>query len=107
MTPEPYPEIRAAVAKLCAKGPGDDWPKLDRDMPCPQAFVDALTSTGWLAVLIPEDHGCARLPLSAAAAVLKEMQRAGCNRGARPAHSTSNASSAKPACSKSRQYRPT
>ena len=51
MTPEPYPEIRAAVAKLCAKVPGDDWPKLDRDMPCPQAFVDALTSTSWLAVL--------------------------------------------------------
>ena len=52
-TVETYPEIREAVAKLCAKFPGDYWRKLDRDMAYPQAFVDALTEAGWLSVLIP------------------------------------------------------
>jgi len=79
---ETYPEIREAVAKLCAKFPGEYWRKLDRDMAYPQAFVDALTEAGWLAVLIPEEYGGAGLQLSAAAAVLEEMQRAGCNGGA-------------------------
>lgn len=79
---EKYPEIRDAVAKLCAKFPGEYWRKLDRDMTYPQDFVDALTEAGWLSVLIPEEFGGAGLPLSAAAAVLEEMQRAGCNGGA-------------------------
>lgn len=79
---ETYSEIRAAVAKLCAKFPGEYWRKLDRDMAYPQAFVDALTEAGWLSVLIPEEYGGAGLSLSAAAAVLEEMQRAGCNGGA-------------------------
>lgn len=80
--PETYPEIRDAVAKLCARFPGSYWRALDRDMAYPQAFVDALTEAGWLSVLIPEAYGGSGLPLSAAAAVLQEMQRAGCNGGA-------------------------
>jgi alkylation response protein AidB-like acyl-CoA dehydrogenase len=79
---ETYPEIREAVAKLCARFPGEYWRKLDRTMAYPQEFVDALTKAGWLSVLIPEGYGGAGLPLSAAAAVLEEMQRAGCNGGA-------------------------
>lgn len=79
---ETYQDIREAVAKLCARFPGDYWRKLDREMAYPQAFVDALTEAGWLSVLIPEEYGGAGLPLSAAAAVLEEMQRAGCNGGA-------------------------
>lgn len=79
---ETYPEIREAVAKLCARFPGDYWRKLDREMAYPQEFVDALTEAGWLSVLIPEEYGGSGLPLSAAAAVLEEMQRAGCNGGA-------------------------
>ena len=82
MTQESHPEIREAVQKLCAKFPGEYWRKLDRDMAYPQAFVDALTEAGWLSALIPEEHGGAGLPLSAAAAVLEEVQRAGCNGGA-------------------------
>ena len=82
MTQESHPEIREAVQKLCEKFPGEYWRKLDRDMAYPQAFVDALTEAGWLSALIPEEHGGAGLPLSAAAAVLEEVQRAGCNGGA-------------------------
>jgi alkylation response protein AidB-like acyl-CoA dehydrogenase len=80
--PETYPEIREAVAKLCARFPGDYWRGLDREMAYPTAFVEALTEAGWLSVLVPEAYGGGGLPLSAAAAVLEEMQRAGCNGGA-------------------------
>jgi len=77
-----YPEIRGAVAKLCARFPGEYWRDLDRRMAYPTEFVNALTEAGWLSILIPEEYGGSGLPLSAAAAVLEEIQRAGCNGGA-------------------------
>jgi alkylation response protein AidB-like acyl-CoA dehydrogenase len=77
-----YPEIREAVRKLCERFPGEYWRGLDREMAYPGAFVDALTQDGYLAVLIPEEYGGSGLPLSAAAAILEEVQRAGCNGGA-------------------------
>jgi acyl-CoA dehydrogenase len=80
MTHEPdYPEIREAVRKLCEQFPGEYWRKLDREMAYPTEFVAALTRSGFLAVLIPESYGGAGLTLSAAAAILEEIQRAGCN----------------------------
>jgi acyl-CoA dehydrogenase len=76
-----HADIRDAVAKLCAQFPGEYWRKLDREMAYPSAFVDALTQAGYLSVLIPEEYGGAGLKLSAAAAILEEIQRAGCNGG--------------------------
>jgi alkylation response protein AidB-like acyl-CoA dehydrogenase len=77
-----YSDIREAIAKLCARFPGEYWRSLDREMRYPKEFVDALTQAGWLSILIPEDYGGSGLPLSAAAAALEEIQRAGCNGGA-------------------------
>ncbi|MDB5673818.1 MAG: acyl-CoA dehydrogenase, partial [Sphingomonas bacterium] len=74
-----WPEIREEVAKLCEQFPGDYWRALDRDMAYPAAFVKALGDAGYLAALIPEEYGGSGLPLSAAAAVLEEVQRSGCN----------------------------
>ncbi|MDH2312106.1 acyl-CoA dehydrogenase family protein [Methylobacterium brachiatum] len=79
---EAYTAIREAVAKLCAGFPGPYWRALDREMAYPTAFVNALTESGYLSVLIPEEYGGSGLPLSAAAAILEEVQRAGCNGGA-------------------------
>src|SRR5712672_3267206 len=76
-----HADIRDAVAKLCAQFPGEYWRKLDREMAYPSAFVDALTEAGYLSVLIPEEYGGAGLKLSAAAAILEDIQRAGCNGG--------------------------
>src|ERR1700716_2525205 len=76
-----FADIRDAVAKLCAQFPGEYWRKLDREMAYPKAFVDARTEAGYLSVLIPEEYGGAGLKLSAAAAILEEIQRAGCNGG--------------------------
>ena len=81
-SPDLYSETREAVAKLCARFPGAYWRALDREMAYPTEFVNALTAAGWLSILIPEEYGGSGLPLSAAAAVLEEMQRAGCNSGA-------------------------
>ncbi|MBS7739806.1 MULTISPECIES: acyl-CoA dehydrogenase family protein [unclassified Chelatococcus] len=72
-------EIRGAVRKLCEQFPGEYWRKLDREDAYPQAFVQELAEAGYLSVLIPEAYGGAGLPLSAAAAILEEIQRAGCN----------------------------
>src|SRR6195952_633870 len=77
-----YGDVRDAFGKLCQRFPGEYWRSLDRDMVYPQEFVSALTEAGWLSVLVPEEYGGAGLPLSAAAAVLEEIQRAGCNGGA-------------------------
>ena len=77
-----HPEIRESVRKLCAEFPGEYWRTLDRTMTYPTQFVDTLAAAGFLAALIPEEHGGAGLPLSAAAAMLEEIQRAGCNGGA-------------------------
>src|SRR4051794_4480612 len=76
-----YADIRNAVTKLCAQFPGEYWRKLDREMKYPSEFVDALTAAGYLSVLIPEEYDGAGLKLSAAAAILEEIQRAGCNGG--------------------------
>ena len=53
MTQAPdYPEIREAVARLCADFPGEYWRALDREGRYPDEFVQALTENGYLAVLI-------------------------------------------------------
>jgi acyl-CoA dehydrogenase len=80
--PDEHTDIRDAVTKLCGQFPGEYWRKLDREMAYPKAFVDALTESGYLSVLIPEEYGGAGLKLSAATAILEEIHRNGCNAGA-------------------------
>jgi acyl-CoA dehydrogenase len=75
-------EVRASVRRLCDDFPGEYWQRLDRERAYPSEFVAALTQAGFLAALIPEAYGGAGLPLSAAAAILEEVQRAGGNGGA-------------------------
>jgi len=81
-SPSDHQDIRDEVAKLCARFPGGYWQVLDRDMAYPKEFVDALTEAGYLSALIPEEYGGAGLTLSAAAAILEEIQMQGCNGGA-------------------------
>ena len=76
---DPYAEIREAVRRLCDDYPGEYWRELDSRRAYPEKFVAALTEAGWLAALIPEEFGGSGLPLSAAAAVLEEIQSSGCN----------------------------
>lgn len=77
-----FPEIREAVRRLCEGFPGTYWQALDRDRIYPTEFVEALSAAGFLSVLIPEEYGGSGLGVLAAAAVLEEIHRSGCNGGA-------------------------
>jgi len=79
---EDFADIREGVRRLCAEFPGEYWRKLDRERAYPTAFVEALTEAGYLACLVPEAYGGAGLPIAAAAAILEEVHKAGCNGGA-------------------------
>ena len=71
--------IREAVRALCADFPGAYWRELDRERGYPEKFVSALTKAGFLAALIPEEYGGSGLTMTAAAAVMEEIQASGCN----------------------------
>ncbi|HEY1980556.1 MAG TPA: acyl-CoA dehydrogenase family protein [Xanthobacteraceae bacterium] len=79
---EDYPEIRAGVRKICAAYPGAYWRALDEKQDYPEAFVTALTQSGYLAALIPEQYGGAGLPMRAASVILEEIHASGCNAAA-------------------------
>ncbi|HRK96114.1 MAG TPA: acyl-CoA dehydrogenase family protein [Rhodospirillales bacterium] len=76
---ETFEDIREGVRALCAGFPGDYWRRLDEERSYPSAFVGALTEAGYLAALIPEAYGGSGLPLAAAAAIMEEIQKSGCN----------------------------
>ena len=71
--------IREAVRALCAGFPGEYWRALDRERTYPEEFVAALTKAGFLAALIPEEYGGSGLTMSAAIAIMEEIQASGCN----------------------------
>ncbi len=79
--PPELAEIRTAIRALCSRFPGEYWRALEPDR-YPEEFVAALTADGWLAALIPEEYGGAGLSLTAASAILEEINAAGCNAGA-------------------------
>lgn len=82
MPDENYSEIRDSVRKLCSDFTGEYWRALDETKSYPTDFVKTLSDAGFLSVTIPQHYGGSGLPLSAACAVLEEIQRSGCNGGA-------------------------
>jgi alkylation response protein AidB-like acyl-CoA dehydrogenase len=74
--------IREGVAKVCAEFPGPYWRDLDARRAYPKDFVNALIREGYLAAMIPEEFGGSGLSLSAAAVILEEIHRNGCNAAA-------------------------
>ncbi|MBV9114635.1 MAG: acyl-CoA/acyl-ACP dehydrogenase [Hyphomicrobiales bacterium] len=81
---EDYPELRHSVRRICEGFPGEYWRDLDDKRAYPTEFVQALTKSGFLGALIPEEYGGAGLPLRAAAVILEEINASGCT--ASPAH---------------------
>ena len=80
--PDRYQEIRDAVRALCAQFPDSYHREIDAQRGYPEAFVDALTSAGWLAALIPQEYGGSGLGLAEASVVMEEINRSGGNAGA-------------------------
>lgn len=79
--PQEFVEIRAAIGALCARYPGEYWQALEPDG-YPDEFVAALTESGWLAALIPEEYGGAGLGIAATSVIVETINASGCNSGA-------------------------
>jgi len=75
---EDYTEIRDSVRKICADFPNEYWRDIDKREAYPTEFVQAMTESGYLAALIPEEYGGAGLPLRAAGVILQECHAMGC-----------------------------
>jgi acyl-CoA dehydrogenase len=67
--------IREAIRKICAAFPDAYWRDVDKAGAYPQGFVDALTASGYLATLIPEEYGGAGLGITEAGIILEEINR--------------------------------
>ncbi|MDX2425446.1 MAG: acyl-CoA dehydrogenase family protein [Cycloclasticus sp.] len=72
-----YQDIRDAVNKICDDFPGEYWRKLDKESAYPEEFVNALTESGFLSALIPEEYGGVGLPLRAAAVIMETIHASG------------------------------
>jgi acyl-CoA dehydrogenase len=79
---EDLKEIRDAVKALCKDFPDVYWRETDKSERYPLEFVEALTKSGYLAALIPEEYGGAGLGITEASVILEEINRAGGNSGA-------------------------
>ncbi len=84
MNEENHEDLRRAVREVCAGFPGEYWRALDERREYPEEFVQAMTGSGYLGALIPEEYGGMGLGLCAACAILEEVNRSGANAG--PAH---------------------
>src|SRR5256714_5786309 len=67
--------IRESVRKICAEFPDSYWREVDKTFAYPQAFVDSLTRSGYLATLIPEEYGGKGLGMMEASIILEEINR--------------------------------
>jgi acyl-CoA dehydrogenase len=71
--------IRDGVRRICSGFPDSYWREIDRREEYPHAFVKALTDSGYLAALIPEEYEGAGLGMVEASIILEEINRSGGN----------------------------
>lgn len=79
-----YAYLRATVRELCAGFPDAYWRELDTTRSYPEAFVRAMTESGLLGALIPQEYGGLGLSLTEASVILEEVNYSGGNAG--PSH---------------------
>ena len=77
--PDDMNQIRESVKSLCNDFPGDYWREKDKDNSYPTEFVEALTKSGFISCLIPEEYGGSGLKITHAGAILEQIHRCGCN----------------------------
>ncbi len=81
---EQYEDLRQGVREVCADFPDSYWRDLDAKREYPEAFIGAMTRSGYLGALIPEGYGGLGLSLAETTVILEEINRSGGN--AQPAH---------------------
>src|SRR5260370_41162850 len=77
-------ELRYGVRKLCERFGDGYWREIDEQRAYPDAFVNAMTDAGYLAILIPEMNGGSGLGIREASIVLEEINRSRGNAAACP-----------------------
>ena len=76
---EDLDQIRESVKSLCSDFPGEYWREKDKDNSYPTEFVEALTNSGFISCLIPEEYGGSGLKITHAGAILEQIHKCGCN----------------------------
>jgi len=74
-------QIRDSVSKLCSDFDSKYWQEIDEKSLYPEKFINELTKSGWLSVLIPQDFGGSGLGILEASVILEEINRSGGNSG--------------------------
>ena len=83
-SPDQYEDLRRGVREVCADFPDAYWRELDTKWEYPEAFIEAMTKSGYLGALIPEEYDGLGLSLTETTIILEEINRSGGN--AQPAH---------------------
>jgi len=76
--PSDYDDLRDGVRQVCSPYDGAYWRGLEPDG-YPSDFVDALTESGFLAALIPEEYGGGGATLTEASIIMEEIAASGGN----------------------------
>jgi acyl-CoA dehydrogenase len=74
--------LKAGVAEICKRYPGEYWRELDRERAYPEAFVAELTRAGYLGALIPPEYGGAGLGILEGGLILETINASGGNAAA-------------------------
>ncbi|MCE0763225.1 acyl-CoA/acyl-ACP dehydrogenase [Pseudonocardia kujensis] len=77
-------DLRALIDQICTDYPDAYWREVDEARRYPEEFVDALTGTGCLGALVPEEYGGLGLGLGDASVLLEGINANGGNAG--PVH---------------------
>jgi len=75
-TPE-QEQIRAAIAKICARFPDEYWLKKDKEGGFPAELHQALAKDGWLGIAMPEAYGGSGLGITEAAVMMQAISESG------------------------------
>jgi acyl-CoA dehydrogenase len=77
-----HSDLRSAIRSLCERFPGPYWQALDETRRYPEEFVQALSESGYLSILIPQEFGGVGGTLMEASVILEEIHRSGGNASA-------------------------
>jgi acyl-CoA dehydrogenase len=70
-------EIRAAVARLCARFDDEYWLRKDTEGGFPFEFHQAMAEAGWLGIAMPEAYGGSGLGIAEAAILMQAVAQSG------------------------------
>lgn len=77
-------DLRGLIDRVCADFPEQYWREIDEQRRYPEEFVDAMTGTGCLGALVPEEYGGLGLGLGDTSILLEAINDNGGNAG--PVH---------------------